>query len=124
MRRYILPALGTALLLGAGGCGTMENLVTKEKGGPVLYGGVAADFKACQDILHEEELEGLHPGVRPLASHSKAVRFCGRVIDMPLSTVGDTLTIPFVAHHALTVAAAESSRPAPTAHEDFADDFE
>jgi len=109
--RFLPPALGAALLVGLSGCGTMENLVTKEKGGPAVYGGVSADFKTCQKILKEEPPDGLHPGAKSLHSHSKAVRFCCRMIDMPISTVGDTLTLPF----ALVGA---TSAPAQTARED------
>lgn len=105
--RFLPPALGAALFIGLAGCGTMENLVTKEKGGPSVYGGVSADFKTCQGILKEEPPDGLHPGAKSLHSHSKAVRFCGRMIDMPLSTVGDTLTLPFALFGG-------SAAPAPT----------
>lgn len=88
--------LAVVLLVGGAGCGTMENLVTKEKdGGPRVYGGVKADFQACQAILQEDPHPELHRGTKPLVASSKAVRFCMRVVDMPISTVGDTLTIAF-----------------------------
>lgn len=93
MKTAILCAL--AVSAGVAGCGTMENLRSGDVG-PRVYGGVSTDVRACQDILDEKQPDGLHPAAVPLFAHSKMVRFCLRTIDVPVSFLGDTLTLPVV----------------------------
>ena len=76
-----------ALLAFACGCGTAANLIeTTEGPGPKkVYGGVRSD---CENVLGS--LQSL-PVLGPFWS---SVCFIGYTADLPLSFVGDTLTLP------------------------------
>lgn len=96
MKKAFFSGLAGLLALSAG-CGTMENLRGPEgKGAPRAYGGVAADFRACQQIPRETVQPEWSSGMGVILAHSQTVRFCLRVIDMPFSFAADTLTLPLV----------------------------
>ncbi|MBM4070746.1 MAG: YceK/YidQ family lipoprotein [Planctomycetes bacterium] len=92
-RRLALPVLFVAALAG---CGTMENLAHVEQ--PTRpYGGVAADFTACREIVSPSQPapEGYFPGKNILLPTIKGICCCVRLADVPVSLVTDTLTLPF-----------------------------
>ena len=102
MRRTLLPGLLAVVLTG---CGTTLNLhLPKEHGGPTqleVYGGVSNSVTAAKTCAARD-------GLRPKCLAALAA------LDVPLSAIGDTLTLPLTA----TVTAwrlYEESRPAPTA---------
>jgi uncharacterized protein YceK len=81
-------ALLTASLVG--GCGTMGNLWSccSGSGGERIYGGVCKDVQ----LVAEGVAQGFHPDEDgpwfPLAAA------CLMTLDLPLSAIGDTLTLP------------------------------
>ncbi len=80
---------------GLAGCGTMENLAHVEQ--PTRpYGGVAADFTACREIVAPTQppMEGHFPGKNIVLPTIKGVCCCIRLADVPVSLVTDTLTLP------------------------------
>ena len=88
MRRLsLLPLLGSLLLAGSG-CGTVLNFFNGESGGPRrVYGGVQMDCQVAAEQLKD------HPGLRPAQGIPLAL--CA-LLDLPLSLLGDTLTLPLV----------------------------
>lgn len=64
------------------GCGTYRNLKSTSRANMTAYGGVRADIEALNSPPSE-----LTMIVKPFA-----------VIDLPLSLVGDTLTLPLTIH--------------------------
>src|SRR5262245_48986038 len=79
-----LPLLALAAL--SAGCGTATNNVwlTPIEGGQRVYGGVQVD---CE-ILRDEFREGRESGPR-----LRTLLFAS--LDLPLSAVGDTLSLPY-----------------------------
>ena len=80
-RRTVLLALAALVV---SGCGTIANLQT---GKPDLYGGVQHDVQLLE--TPRPQPQGI--GIRNLGA---LVLF----VDLPLSVVGDTLTIPLAIH--------------------------
>jgi uncharacterized protein YceK len=76
-------ALSAFLLTAAIGCGTTGNLLQER---PAYFGGMAADFASFNEYREQEE-QSL--GYDLVWSSFLAV-------DVPLSAIGDTLTLPFV----------------------------
>ena len=98
MSRTMISIFTLGLLLGLSGCGTMENLrnnksVVVYQGVPLdlprPYGGVKKDLEACHDIW-----EKLPPTGWILTA--PIIRSGCRLIDVPFSAVGDTVTLPFI----------------------------
>lgn len=94
--RSKLLLVASALFLGsAAGCGTVENLAHVEQ--PTRpYGGVAADFAACREIVSPSQPppDGYFPGKNLVLPTVKGVCCCIRLADVPVSLVTDTLTLP------------------------------
>src|SRR5215470_14908210 len=117
-RTGLLASLASGAACALAGCGTVRNL--QGDGGhqtPQVYGGVAADLKAVRDVANEEppRIHGWLPGL-VLACHTvRAVRCCRWLADVPLSAVGDTLTLPWVALAELSTT--DCATPPPNANE-------
>jgi len=84
MRRLsLVPLLGSLLLAGSG-CGTVLNFFHGESEGPKrVYGGVQMDCQMAAEQLKAPRQEGIPLVLLPL-------------VDLPLSLLGDTLTLPLV----------------------------
>jgi len=85
------------------GCGTIANFGEKGWANARIYGGVQRDLKSAEDWL----------AYRPISKESELQHDVGTVVgtgliglDMPLSAIGDTLTLP------ITVPAAIWGTPA------------
>jgi uncharacterized protein YceK len=92
MRKRGLWATGGIIFLSAlSGCGTVSNL---SSGNPQPYGGVTADLERCSSVWHPKLPHGWFPGEMVLVTGAQAAIFSAHVIDVPLSAVGDTLTLP------------------------------
>lgn len=76
--------VATATALAISGCGTLSNV--KDEEGITYYGGVSADIEKANDTDN-----------RPSSSVVYAARQVAAIADIPLSAVGDTLTLPYVA---------------------------
>jgi uncharacterized protein YceK len=84
------------LLAGLGGCGTSLNL----DGDSRVFGGVVQDFQEVQERLAQAEDPTwlAAPGSSPTWNRTLAALACA---DVPLSLVGDTLTLPLTVLTAL-----------------------
>jgi uncharacterized protein YceK len=133
--------LAAVFVLAVGGCGTMNNLTTSDKpaegreaGTPPadrVYGGVALDARvgsswlAAPFIPRREADAG--PAIGPAEKVVDAVCKVGigtyvLAVDMPLSAVADTLTLPVTVPAALKRHGAPAARrPEPADQEDEAD---
>src|SRR5262245_40728221 len=69
-------------------CGTMRNL---EGGKGVPYGGVADDLQSCQI----DRLGSVTEVWGPVMGVVGAALYCFNIVDIPLSAIGDTLTLPW-----------------------------
>jgi uncharacterized protein YceK len=80
-----------ALLLG--GCGTVLNTTyfTAEEGGGSVYGGVKVDVDLSRSLVLEAPPADEDTGQR-ISRYSMAA--WTMLIDLPLSAIGDTLTLP------------------------------
>jgi uncharacterized protein YceK len=79
---WIVCVLAASALL-VGGCGTFTNLT--DDGGTRIYGGVTRDVDQVLDSY--------------TASNNSAIYFAGLLVwcaDVPLSALGDTVTLPYV----------------------------
>lgn len=87
------------LLLPAVGCGTMSNMkgspyagVAPSGAAPELYGGVGNDLRwVVEEVEKTASIDEL-----PLAPLRIALAGYFGLVDLPLSLVGDTLTLPVV----------------------------
>ncbi len=106
MTRVAIAALATAAL---SGCGTMGNLAGCCVSGPhEIYGGVRLDAKAAW----ESGGEAVHTkGLESLGHVAEAV--CFLALDLPLSAVADTVTLP------ITIPTAIEKKLAKGSHEDL-----
>ncbi|WP_414738004.1 YceK/YidQ family lipoprotein [Gemmata algarum] len=103
MRRFVAVLLMLPLLTLASGCGTFCNTVwwIPSEGGQRVYGGVRAEAGEVKRLA-----------VSPSPHETAWDRFRVAsllVLDLPLSAVGDTLTLPYV----LWLGRSASIRPAP-----------
>ena len=91
-------SVGLAVLTTCSGCGTMQNLQGKERG-PEYYGGTAVAMKEVGAAVEEQPHlpHGWLPGMFVMMKTCQAVRVATAVVDVPLSVVFDTLTLPVVA---------------------------
>jgi uncharacterized protein YceK len=98
MTKLIGTAFLAAAVVSLSGCGTMSNaLLTPEEGGGKIYGGVRMDVEAGPKYIQE----GFTPDneiPRPAsqAPCSLALGTYLMLVDLPLSVVGDTLTLPWI----------------------------
>jgi uncharacterized protein YceK len=74
------------------GCGTIHNI---EGAGPpnVIYGGVRDDSKFAWNCLHPDDFKLAADG----SGEALLAIYCGLLVtfvDLPLSVIGDTLTLP------------------------------
>ena len=83
-----LLVLGFLVVAGSG-CGTAVNFFNGESKGPELvYGGVQMDYQFAAEHIQDQPAQGL-----PLV--------LGAFLDLPLSLLGDTLTLPLILWHRL-----------------------
>jgi uncharacterized protein YceK len=111
MRLAMLLCAG-AILAGASGCGTMVNMVDPMFGGfpdkpshaeKQIYGGVVNDFDVIGGAVYWKS--DYAPTARPFA-------VVVGLIDLPLSLVADTITLPWtVAHQIEKSQTASESKP-------------
>jgi uncharacterized protein YceK len=92
MRRAIEAVLAVSAFW-LSGCGTVQNLqLAKEEGGRAVYGGVKRSLHNAQEIDNWNFTMRYLKKDTPIDSLAVAY---WRVVDTPLSAVGDTLTLPF-----------------------------
>ena len=111
MRQLSLVLLSGVLILAGAGCGTVCNFFNGESSGPKnVYGGVQMDCQLAAEHLKDSPAQGI-----PLILFA--------LLDLPLSLLGDTLTLPLVLSdrlHELTAdrppAPAAGPGPAPGSH--------
>jgi uncharacterized protein YceK len=91
MKRASLAAALALLILIPSGCGTIANFSGKGWENTRIYGGVLQDVKSAEDWIT----------YRPISGESELQRDVGTVVgtglvalDVPLSAIGDTLTLP------------------------------
>jgi uncharacterized protein YceK len=91
MKRASLAAALTLVILILGGCGTIANFGGKGWENTRIYGGVLTDVKSAENWI----------AYRPISKESEIQRDVGTVVgtglialDVPLSAIGDTLTLP------------------------------
>jgi uncharacterized protein YceK len=84
VRRIALLLVLGCLVMAGSGCGTVLNFFNGEGGGPKhIYGGVQIDCQVAAEHLKDRPAQGI-----PLV-------LCA-ILDLPLSLLGDTLTLPLV----------------------------
>jgi uncharacterized protein YceK len=107
MRKQAARSLAAVLAVALGGCGTMNNLRPPEKGdkespapaGPSVYGGVGLDAQVGAKWLAAAFMAERLPQVSFLESAVDSTCKVGigayvLAVDLPLSAVADTLTLP------------------------------
>src|SRR5262245_41109886 len=107
MRRHSCLLVGCALVLAGAGCGTFNNVVGD--GDHLPYGGVRKDgelLRECSSGASDHAKNNADQGVLPLVYNTAAFT---AFMDMPLSFVGDTLTLPYT----LCCLMAQGEAPAP-----------
>jgi uncharacterized protein YceK len=89
MRRKVATSLAAAVMVALSGCGTSLNL----DGDSRIYGGVAQDVQEARERLAQADNPSCPdaPGSSPAWNRTLATLACA---DVPLSLVGDTLTLP------------------------------
>jgi uncharacterized protein YceK len=101
MARAVVPViLALAMVATQIGCGTLTNCMGADKAGPraeqgfgLIYGGVYFECLAAKSLFAEEPPPQV---LRDVPSWVETVLAASMLaIDMPLSAVGDTLTLPF-----------------------------
>jgi uncharacterized protein YceK len=75
------------MLAGVSGCGTIRNLSQT----PEVYGGVKIDNEVGVKYRERRPAEEEHDIVN-------AAKWVATVVDLPLSAVADTVTLPYVLH--------------------------
>jgi uncharacterized protein YceK len=107
MRRLVVAATIAAITLS--GCGTVSNFAhNKKHPSPQPFGGVASDLQDCRESWHDStpRVHGWFPGIVIAFATYHGALCCGYLIDATLSTVGDTITLPWTSqaepegHHA------------------------
>jgi uncharacterized protein YceK len=91
--------LAAGVVCALGGCGTLVNLANEGDPAPEmkdlptgLYGGVRADAQLGKSYFRET-FSGKYPGWASIYGFSVGSYLLG--VDMPLSMVGDTVTLPW-----------------------------
>lgn len=86
-KRAIGVALATLLLCVTTGCGTVHNL----SGKATPYGGVATSVEHTSHLTNPpSQFHGWFPGMTVLRIGAT----CCWIVDIPLSAIGDTVTLP------------------------------
>jgi uncharacterized protein YceK len=67
------------------GCGTFNNLTRSEEGVPLAYGGVRGEWSDLTGMRWDHEYAFVNLIWLPMLA-----------VDLPLTTVGDTITLPYV----------------------------
>jgi uncharacterized protein YceK len=111
MRRASLTAVLLLAAVAPSGCGTIANLSTGAENGwknAQIYGGVRRDVKSANEWFADSWTPANDSDVMQDIGAVVGVGLVG--LDLPLSAIGDTLTLP------LTIPASiwGSSTPAPT----------
>jgi uncharacterized protein YceK len=91
-RLAVAVSLALPVLL-LSGCGTVLNTTyfTAEEGGGSVYGGVRLDLETSRDLISETPPDDENVG-QCISRYTMAVYTM--LIDLPLSAIGDTLTLP------------------------------
>ncbi len=90
MCRRALTCLAAAAAVGLGGCGTSLNLDGESR----VYGGVVQDFQIAKDRL-AQAANSSRPGTPGSSPAWNLTVSALALVDLPLSLLGDTLTLPF-----------------------------
>jgi uncharacterized protein YceK len=92
-KRELAATLVTAATLALGGCGTAANvlLLKPEEGGQSIYGGVQADLHSAKGYAAEVSDSS---DIREQIDGASEALFVA-ALDLPLSAVADTLTLPW-----------------------------
>lgn len=91
MTRTALWLAGAACAVCLSGCGTVCNIVDPSRSPPPLYGGVQEDWTSLVDAWEEWRADkALWPW------YFSVIGAGARLVDLPLSAVGDTVTLPAV----------------------------
>ena len=104
MARAMLGAILTAAAASSlTGCGTFFNCFAADKAGPQaeqkvgrIYGGVLFEVQAAQSLVNDMPREAI-----PKDWVLTVCGSCLLAIDMPLTAVGDTLTLPYTLRYTL-----------------------
>ncbi len=116
-RKSIALALTFLATCTAAGCGTLLNTTwfTRDEGGGRLYGGVRLDAeegtKSIRQACSTDEPLGHSPGLERASSLFTGAYLLA--IDLPLSVVGDTFTLPWTATVELARAMASDAEREP-----------
>ncbi len=102
MYERIILTVTAATVLALSGCGTAANVVNHD---PQIYGGTRTDIA----LIHRPEADKALDVVPPHPLVTGTVGFMA-FLDMPLSLIGDTVTLPYTA----VVAYAASTDKPPT----------
>jgi len=120
-------AVSLAVLLGMQtGCGTMQNMRGEEvqlpqtlftAGWPMMgestvprpFGGVAIDLECAQHLKWPPRVHGWFPGLLVISAASDAVLLGALAVDLPLSAVADTLTLPWTDSSGASVPGAQAN---------------
>jgi uncharacterized protein YceK len=96
MLRAFLLAVATCAACAAGGCGTVENLQGTDRSIPTgrPYGGVRYDAELGMAML--ADTSGGHGGLLGRSVQLLVLAPYFLAVDLPLSAVGDSLTLPLV----------------------------
>jgi uncharacterized protein YceK len=96
MCRRALTCLAAVAAVGLGGCGTSLNL----DGDSRIYGGVVKDFQVAKERL-AQAADSSGPGTPGSSPGWNLAVSALALADLPLSLLGDTLTLPFTIPTAL-----------------------
>lgn len=92
-----MRAILAAIALSSAGCGTAANTLwlTPDEGGQRIYGGVRVDLDVANPLAHDSGIVR-ETGPVPLTPAERMGHLAFLCIDLPLSAIGDTLTLPIV----------------------------
>ena len=95
--RSTLPMVLAAAALSCTGCGTVVNtlVLCPEEGGQRIYGGVRVDLDVANPLKRDSGIVR-EAGAVPLTPADRVGRLAFLCIDLPLSIIGDTLTLPLI----------------------------
>lgn len=116
LRRTFLILLAACTLCVTSGCGTFKNLQGKDEYIPTgrPYGGVRYDYESSMEMLADHT--GGHGGVLGRSLQLVVAPYL-LLVDLPLSAVGDTLTLHIIQakmqeKESAGAAASQESQPA------------
>jgi uncharacterized protein YceK len=92
MSRMTAPLVLLGAVLAAGGCGTVANLKDHEQ----IYGGTSMDHaslvRAYKEITHPDD-------PHELTEKQDLAVILGTCVDLPMSAIADTFTLPITCYH-------------------------